>query len=110
MSIGARYLLVAPDPVLAFHHTPVEPRRTAVLLCPPFGWEDVCAYRSLRQWGIELAGAGHHALRLELPGAGDSAGSPWGAGRTQAWTSAVAGAAAWLRAAPGVDRVCAIGI
>jgi alpha-beta hydrolase superfamily lysophospholipase len=100
------------EPVFAMLHNPAErgQRDTAVLLCPPFGWEDVCSYRPRRAWAQHLAAAGYPALRVELPGAGDSGGSPGDSGRLDAWTEAIASAADWLGAATGRRRVAAIGV
>ena len=62
-----------PDPVLAFLHVPQgDPRAVAVLLCPPFGWEEDCSYRARRRWAQVLADAGYATARLYLPGSGDS--------------------------------------
>lgn len=82
----------------------------AVLMCPPFGWEDVCSYRSRREWADRLAATGHPTLRFDLPGTGDSAGSPHDPGRVEAWTAATVEAAAFLRAETGAARTVAIGI
>jgi alpha-beta hydrolase superfamily lysophospholipase len=100
------------EPVFAVLHNPAErgQRDTAVLLCPPFGWEDICSYRSRRAWAQHLAGAGYPALRIELPSAGDSGGSPGDSGRLAAWTEAIASAADWVAASTGRRRVAAIGI
>lgn len=105
------YLETEPDTVFGFFHPPAASpeRRAAVLLCPPFGWEDISSYRSRRSWAEALAADGHAALRIDLPGAGDSAGSPRDADRLAAWTDAVGGSAAWLRARPGAPRVVAAG-
>src|SRR3954471_10924672 len=105
MSISgtALYLDLEPDTVAAFHHAPErsDPARPAVVLCPPFGWEDVASYRVRRDWAVRLAGAGHHVLRVDLPGTGDSAGGPRDGDRVAAWAGAVAGAGAWLRGQTG---------
>jgi alpha-beta hydrolase superfamily lysophospholipase len=87
-------------------------RPTAVLLCPPFGWEDMCSYRVRREWAEQLARAGHTTLRIDLPGSGDSAGSPRDPGRLEAWTKAIDQAAVWLWSTVSQDkgRVAAIGI
>src|SRR5947209_2701644 len=108
----ASWLELHPDPVLVFLHEPPARREgaSAALICPPFGWEEVCSYRARRVWADALAQAGHPAARLALPGSGDSAGGPRDPGRRSAWTEAVSGTAAWLRAATGVTRVAAIGI
>jgi alpha-beta hydrolase superfamily lysophospholipase len=98
------YLRGFGAPVFAFLHRGADPLgETAVLLCPPFGWEDMCSYRIRREWAERLAGAGYTALRIDLPGSGDSAGVPGDPGQLDAWTQAVAGAARWLRL-PTADR------
>jgi pimeloyl-ACP methyl ester carboxylesterase len=109
----ALYLNTEPDPVLGFFHAAAvgeERRETAVLVCGPFGWDDVCSYRGRMRWAEQLAADGHPALRIDLPGTGDSGGSPRDPGRVGAWTDAVAGAAAWLRMESGCPRVAVIGI
>lgn len=106
------YLETVPDPVFGFLH-PAESgphRELAVLICGPFGWEDVCSYRSRRAWAVTLAEAGFPVLRIDLPGTGDSGGSPCDPDRLAAWVAAVSGAAAWLRLETGCARVAGIGI
>lgn len=57
-------------PFFAVLHSAALPtKQTAVLLCPPFGWEDMCSYRSRREWAEHLALAGHMTLRIDFPGA-----------------------------------------
>jgi len=106
------YLDTRPDPTFVTYHRPADTdaRDTAVLLCPPFGFDEVCAYRSLRQWALTLAGQGYPTLRLSLPATGDSGGAPRDPDRLGAWTSATALGADWLKRASGADRVVAIGI
>ncbi len=100
------------EPVFTLLHMPARAGRgrVAVLICPPFGWEDICSYRSRRDWAEQLALAGHPVLRIDLPGTGDSGGSPDGAGGLAAWVRAVGSAADWLRGTTGAPRVAAIGI
>ncbi len=98
-------------PFFAVLHSGATPvKQTAVLLCPPFGWEDMCSYRSRREWAEHLARAGHMTLRIDLPGSGDSAGSPTDPGQLEDWTQAVDTAASWLRRAAGIRRVTVIGL
>jgi alpha-beta hydrolase superfamily lysophospholipase len=108
-----RYLYLGADfpPVFAAFHASAGPhRRRAVLLCPPFGWEDMCSYRSRRDWAEHLAEAGFSTLRFDLPGSGDSAGGPGDPAQLETWTSATAGAARWLAHASEASSVVAIGI
>jgi len=108
----AVYLDGAGQPVFGLLDDPGAGRRarTAVLLCPPFGWQDVSSYRSRREWARRLAASGHPALRIDLPGAGDSAGSPRDGDRLGAWTEAVDQACEWLRATTGCETIAAAGI
>lgn len=92
-------------------HAPVgTPKATAVLMVPPFGWEDMCSYRPRRAMALRLAAAGIPCSRLELPGTGDAEGGPWDPDRVGRWIAAVSDAAAYLRSRPGVDRVAAFGV
>jgi alpha-beta hydrolase superfamily lysophospholipase len=107
----AFYLQGLRTPVFAVLHRPEgEPRPTAVLLCPPFGWEDMCSYRIRREWAEHLARAGHAALRIDLPGSGDSAGTPSDPGQLETWTAATNAAARWLARDEHATQVAAIGI
>ena len=108
----ALYLQTEPDPVFATIHLPVSVRAdaTGVVLCPPFGWPEMCTYRTRRTWADALARAGHPAIRIDLPGTGDSAGSPRSPDRLAAWTAAVAAAARFLRQETGCERVAGVGI
>jgi pimeloyl-ACP methyl ester carboxylesterase len=106
------WLALEPDPILCHLHTPPPGRATStgVLIVPPFGWDEMCSYRGRRAWAGALAAEGHPALRLDLPGTGDSGGTPRDPDRLGAWTQAVVQAASWLRKQTGVARVAAIGI
>jgi predicted ATP-grasp superfamily ATP-dependent carboligase/alpha/beta superfamily hydrolase len=105
------YIDGASEPVFGFFHEHSAPRgELAVLICPPFGWDEVCSYRSRRAWADQLASHGHPTLRIDLPGTGDSAGATLDLERTAQWAAAIGAAAAWLRTSAGCPRVAAIGI
>ena len=91
-----------------------EPRgdvpRTGVVICPPFGWEEVCSYRARRTWAQQLAAEGRLAVRLQLPGTGDAGGSPRDADLLETWVAAVADVVAWTRSRPSVERVTVVGL
>jgi alpha-beta hydrolase superfamily lysophospholipase len=104
-------LALEPQPVFAHLHEPAAgPAGTGVLLCPAFGWDELCSHRSLARFAAELAAAGHAALRIDLPGTGDSGGSPRDPGLLGAWLAATSGAAAWLRDHQDCRRVVAFGV
>lgn len=107
----AVYIELAPDPVFGLLHAASgRASGTGVLLCPPWGWEDVASYRSRRTWADQLAHAGHATLRFDFPAAGDSGGSPRDLGRLDAWSGAIAAACDWLRGTGGCDRVAVVGL
>jgi pimeloyl-ACP methyl ester carboxylesterase len=85
-------------------------RDVAIVLCPPFGWEDMCSYRARLEWAWSLAAAGFPVLRIDFPGSGDSAGGPRDPERLRAWTDAVAASTRWLSSAYAPRRILAIGI
>jgi len=106
------YVDAKPEPVFGLLHPAAagHERGVAVLMCAPFGWDDAASYRSRRAWAEQLAEAGHPVLRFDLPGTGDSGGSPHDPALLEAWTDAVAESASWLRATTGAGRVAAIGL
>lgn len=108
----AIYLNTRPDATFAMVDVPATPVQgtTGVVICPLFGWDDLCTHRSRRTWARALADAGHATIRIDLPGTGDSVGSPLTPNQLTGWISAVSAAASWLRDEQGCARVCALGI
>jgi dienelactone hydrolase len=106
------HLQTGREPLFGFLHAVggETPSGTAVVLVGPWGWDEVVTYRSRRDWAENLAEAGHVALRIDLPGAGDSAGSDFDDDRVAAWTDGVAAAVAFLRTLPDCRRVAVIGL
>ncbi|HEV7885693.1 MAG TPA: alpha/beta fold hydrolase, partial [Solirubrobacteraceae bacterium] len=82
----------------------------AVLIAPPWGWDAVASYRSLRAWAQHLARAGHITLRFDFPASGDSGGAPGDAARLEVWVAAITAAADWLRADSGCGRIATLGL
>jgi alpha-beta hydrolase superfamily lysophospholipase len=108
-----RPLYISSDgggPIFAFFHDAQQQAEVAVLICPPFGEEDMSSYRSRREWASALAGDGFAALRFDFPGSGDSGGGPRDRERVRAWTDAVDASARWLSEATGAQRIVALGI
>ena len=106
------YLETSPDPTFGIFHAAEASARsgTAVLICPPWGWNDITSYRARRTWAEQLAAAGHSTLRFDFPGAGDSGGVPGDPRRLDAWSGAVAEGVRWLRATEGIRRIAVIGL
>lgn len=84
-------------------------RRTAVLICAPFGHEYIRAHRTLRQLAIALSDRGHDVLRFDYFGCGDSAGEVHDADIGQ-WLGDVTAAIDELKAIARVARVCLVGL
>ncbi len=89
------YLNGPTEGVFALFHDAADRRsETAVLLCPPFGWDPICPHCELLRFGEHLAAGGYPTLQIDLPGSGNSAGNPGDPERLQAWTQAVIGGGA----------------
>ncbi|MDX6622080.1 MAG: hypothetical protein QOE75_12 [Solirubrobacterales bacterium] len=106
------YLGTGRNQAAALYSPPSDgaPARAAVVICSPWGWDEVASYRSRRRWAERLAAAGHPTLRFDLPAWGDSDGTPADENLLDAWVEAVAVAAAWLRAEAGAPRVALLGL
>jgi len=84
--------------------------RAPVLICSPWGWDDVASYRSRRDWARRLAVAGHHTLRFDLPATGNSDGRPADEDVVEAWVAAIVAAADRLAGIADVPSVTALGL
>lgn len=106
------HLLVGDAAVFAVHDSPPAgtERRAPVLICPPWGWDDVASYRARRDWARRLAAGGHPTLRFDLPATGNSGARPGEEGLVEAWVEATIAAAGWLAAASGTASVAALGL
>lgn len=87
-----------------------RPPPVGVVLCAPFGYEGICAQRSLRHFGESLARAGIPALRFDYDGAGDSAGTDWDRERVASWVRSVRAAKDALRRDTGIGQVVLLGV
>lgn len=81
-----------------------------VVICNPFGYEAVCAHRSLRHFANMAAAAGLPAIRFDYDGVGDSAGSEFDPGRVDAWVASVAAAIETLGRMTGARRFVVLGV
>jgi len=84
-------------------------RRGAVLICYPFGPEYLRSHRALRELSQHLGLEGHHTLRFDYFGCGDSAGDAEDS-TVEEWMENLGDAIEELQAASGCDRVSLVGI
>ena len=101
-------------PAVGWWHAPFGPpadaSRLPVLICPPHGREDECAYRTLRVLAQRLAAAGHPVLRFDFPGTGDAAGDAHLPDLVSTWQAAIASGLDSLKAQSGCSRVAVVGL
>ena len=90
-------------------HRPAIANGVGLVIVPPFGYEAICAHRSLRHLADAAARAGVLAVRFDLDGTGDSAGDDLDAGRLDAWLASIADACELARA-QGADRLVLAGV
>lgn len=110
-TVWAGYLPCRPAPAACVAHWPAEPfSGHGVVICAPLGGPDLFTHRIRRHWAEALADAGHCALRVDLPGTGDSVGEPLSLPCVTAWTEALGVAARWLADEAGCTRVTVLGI
>jgi dienelactone hydrolase len=74
------------------------------VLCPPFGTEAMSLHRTYRRLAGRLASASVAALRFDLDGTGNAAGSLDDPGRLRGWVDSVRAAVAEARARVGGSR------
>ncbi len=93
-------------------HLPKTPRRAGlgVVICSPFGYESICAHRSVREFAQAFAGAGIPALRFDYLGTGDSGDVDENIDHIKLWSEDVVAASRELQVLADVDRICLLGI
>jgi pimeloyl-ACP methyl ester carboxylesterase len=85
-------------------------KNIGIVICNPFGFEEVCAHRSLEYLATRAAQAGIASLRFDYEGTGNSHGDESGPTRLHAWVRSVGHAIDHLKASTGVDNVCLLGL
>jgi pimeloyl-ACP methyl ester carboxylesterase len=94
-----------------WHNAATGARRgVGVVLCRPFGYEAICAYRTYTMLAEGLAQDGFDVMRFDYEGTGDSSGSDTDPDRVQAWLDSIAAAVAELRRVSGVSRITLAGV
>ena len=98
-------------PLFGVYNPPADglPPRGAVVVCYPFGPEYLRSHRALRELAVQLAATGHHVLRFDYFGCGDSSGATE-EGNLDQWVDDIAQGVEELREASGRSRVCVLGL
>ena len=81
-----------------------------LILCSPFGFEEVCAHRSLRHLAVAASAAGFSTLRFDYAGCGNSSGDEFDADTWARWIASIHQAADVLKQRSGIRRLCLVGL
>jgi len=80
-----------------------------LVICKPFGYDALCAHRSMRAFAEAAVELGVPALRFDYRGTGDSDDTDPAADQIDLWRQDVVAAVSELRRQTGVQRVCLLG-
>ena len=77
--------------LFGIYHPPAAEvdRPVGLVLCHPWGQEQIRAHRALMQLAKQLSQSGHHVLRFDCTGCGDSDGAVED-GRVEVWLADIA--------------------
>jgi alpha-beta hydrolase superfamily lysophospholipase len=81
-----------------------------LVVCKPFGYEAICAHRSLKTFADAAAATGVPALRFDYTGTGNSQDLPGTAEELSIWVDDALSACDELRRRTGVARVGILGV
>ena len=105
----------AKRPLFGWFHLPAQLevskcQNLGLVICNPFGYEAICAHRSLKHFAKATANLGLPCLRFDYDGTGDSFGNDFDPERMRAWISSVHQAIDALKNRTGLDRVVLLGV
>ncbi len=107
----AVYFDSGPHRLFGWHHGPAagESASIGMVVCKPFGYESICAHRSVRAFAEAGAALGMPTLRFDYAGTGDSSEIDGQADQVATWTQDVIAAVVELQRRTGVQRVYLLG-
>ncbi len=89
---------------------PAARKGLGLLIVNPFGFEEVCAHRSLRHFADAASAAGFPSLRFDLAGCGNSQGDEFESHVPTKWLGSVHDAIDTLKRTGGVTQVLVLGV
>jgi pimeloyl-ACP methyl ester carboxylesterase len=98
------------SPLFAWLHRRPDAIGHGVVLCPPIGYEQLHAHRSLRHLADAVARKRLPVLRFDYHGTGDSPGSDDEPQRVATWLANIKQACAWMRRELGCDTLSLLGL
>jgi pimeloyl-ACP methyl ester carboxylesterase len=98
--------------LFAWLHRPSTPRKSdvGVVICSPYGYESICAHRSVREFADAITAVGIPALRFDYRSTGDSSEIDESADHVTLWSQDVIAAIREMQSRTGVKRICLLGI
>jgi alpha/beta superfamily hydrolase len=112
--VAPLYFGAAGRKLFGWYHAAPEPSTarpfTGAVICNPFGYEEICAHRTLRELAESLAASGIPCLRFDYDGTGNSSGSDHDPDRVAAWCHSIGDAVDTLKSLTGCDSICLVGL
>ncbi len=105
------WIETAAGPLFAAYHPGAIncPRKTAVLLCDPFGSDRMNLHATYRELALRLSAMGFPVLRIDYPGTCDSTGGARQSCRLSAWMDALDAGASWIKTTSGCPELSLFG-
>jgi alpha-beta hydrolase superfamily lysophospholipase len=100
------------DSLFGWYHAVAEKNSSdfGMVICNPFGFEEVSAHKSLRALATEASESGIPAIRFDYYGCGNSSGDEFDAHTVRRWIDSIHLAIDTLKRLSGVRSVCLLGI
>jgi alpha-beta hydrolase superfamily lysophospholipase len=92
------------------HRSATAEAALGLVVCNPFGFEEVCAHRALRDLARAVAAAGLPTLRFDYAACGNSDGETEAEDQLSRWRASLHQAIDALKQASGVPRVVLLGV
>lgn len=100
--------------IFGCYHSPVttagkRPKDVGIVLCNPFGFEEVAAHRGLRNFALECSARGFPCMRFDYLGCGNSAEDEFADNLLQQWVDSIDTAIKTLKQLGSVEQIILIG-